>query len=120
MRHYFFYLMSSRSRALYSAITNSIHYRVSQHRRGEVAFTAKYRITRLVHVEVFSDVRDAIAREKQVKGWRRSKKIALIESSNPDWRDLAADWPLVPLRRTREQQLPPPSPRRFARGSGSG
>jgi putative endonuclease len=55
-------------------------------------FTTKYNIDRLVYFEVFSDVRDAIAREKQNKGWLRAKKIALIESVNPKWRDLSADW----------------------------
>ena len=52
-------------------------------------FTSKYNITRLVYWEVFKDIRDAIAREKEIKGWRRSKKIALIESMNPHWDDLS-------------------------------
>jgi putative endonuclease len=55
-------------------------------------FTSKYNVDRLVYMETFGDVRDAIAREKQIKSWRRSKKIALIKSMNPKWRDLSEDW----------------------------
>jgi len=55
-------------------------------------FTSKYNITRLAYYENYPDIRDAIAREKQIKGWRRAKKIALIESVNSEWRDLSVDW----------------------------
>jgi len=55
-------------------------------------FTKKYRITRLVYYEAYNDVRNAIAREKQIKEWRRSKKVVLIESQNPDWRDVSLHW----------------------------
>ena len=67
--------------------------RVSEHRQKLVpGFTSKYNVNRLVHYEWFENIRDAIAREKQLKGWRREKKVALIESKNPDWRDLSAEW----------------------------
>ena len=55
-------------------------------------FTSKYNVTRLVHAEEFGEVKDAIAREKQIKGWRRDRKIELIESVNPEWDDLADAW----------------------------
>jgi putative endonuclease len=66
---------------------------VSEHKRGFVSgFTRKYRITRLVYFEEFTDIRDAITREKEIKGWKRSRKISLIESHNPTWADLAENW----------------------------
>jgi putative endonuclease len=87
---YFVYLLASRSRVLYVGVTRDLAQRVWQHRSKEVpGFTSKYNVTRLVHFESFPTARQAIAREKQLKGWRRSKKIALIESGNPQWRDLA-------------------------------
>jgi len=74
-------------------MTNSIYRRVLQHKRGEVeGFSAKYDCTRLVYYEGFDDVRKAIDREKQLKRWVRRKKIALIESKNPRWADLAEKW----------------------------
>ena len=65
--------------------------RLCEHRAGMVTFTTKYRITRLIFVEPHDTAPDAIAREEQLKGWRRSKKIALINRSNPDWRDLSGE-----------------------------
>ena len=89
---YYVYILASRSRALYTGMTNNLAVRVAQHRDGLVCgFTATYRIHRLVHFETFRDVKAAIAREKQIKGWRRSKKAALIESRNRTWEDLAGD-----------------------------
>jgi putative endonuclease len=91
MRRYFVYILSSVSRTLYIGVTNDIERRVREHKQGLIpGFTAKYRINRLVYVEETTDVRDAIAREKQIKAWRRAKKIELIESVNPDWKDLSA------------------------------
>ena len=88
-RDYFVYLMASQSRTLYIGMTNNIRRRVQQHRDGTVAgFTSTYKISRLVHVERYGDVNGAIAREKQVKRWRRDKKIALIQGENPNWDDL--------------------------------
>jgi putative endonuclease len=91
MRRYFVYILSSVSRTLYIGVTNDIERRVREHKQGLVpGFAAKYRISRLVYVEETTDVRAAIAREKQIKAWRRAKKIELIESVNPDWKDLSA------------------------------
>jgi putative endonuclease len=92
-RAYYVYILASRSRALYIGVTNDIHRRVLSHREGSgSAFTSRYRIRRLVYVESTSDVRAAIQREKQLKGWVRRRKIALIESTNREWADLAATW----------------------------
>ncbi len=93
MRHYSVYIMTNRSRTLYTGVTNDLQHRVYEHRQKMGSkFTRKYNITRLAYYENYSDIRDAIAREKQIKGWRRAKKIALIESTNPEWQDLSADW----------------------------
>jgi putative endonuclease len=90
MRTYYVYIMASRSRVLYVGVTNALGRRVNEHQRGRNAgFTSRYRVTRLVYFEEFADIRDAIAREKAIKGWRRSRKIALIEARNPTWEDLS-------------------------------
>ena len=89
MRQFFVYILASRSRTLYVGVTNDLAKRLYQHRTGECAFTAKYRISRLVYIETASTPRAAIEREKQIKGYRRDKKIALIRSMNPTWKDLA-------------------------------
>ena len=86
------YIMTNKSGTLYTGVTNDLERRVLEHRRGLVrGFTRKYKMTRLLYYEVFEDIRDAIEREKQIKGWLRCKKIALIASINPDWRDLTED-----------------------------
>lgn len=91
--HYFVYIMSSSSGTLYIGITNNIYRRALQHKRGEIeGFAAKYHCIRLVYYESFDDVRKAIDREKQLKRWVRRKKIALIESRNPRYADLAEKW----------------------------
>ena len=92
MRNYYVYILANRSRRLYVGVTNNLLVRLARHRRGESEFTARYRITRLVYFEVTSQVTVAIAREKQIKSWRRAKKIALVQSLNSGWDDLAADW----------------------------
>jgi putative endonuclease len=85
--------MASASRVLYTGVTNDIQRRVTQHREKQVpGFSARYNVRELVYFEPFGDIRLAIAREKQIKGWLRVKKIALIESLNPSWRDLSAEW----------------------------
>jgi putative endonuclease len=91
---YWVYMMSNKTRStLYIGVTNDLLVRVAQHRRGEVAgFTRDYHCIFLVHCEHFRDIRDAIAREKQLKGWRREKKDALVAETNPRWDDLAAEW----------------------------
>ncbi len=93
MKRYWVYLLASSSRTLYTGVTNDLMRRVSEHKAGSGSkFTRKYRITRLVHYEETNDVRTAISREKQIKGWDRAKKVALIEVANPRWDDLAASW----------------------------
>ena len=90
---YFVYIMCSNSGTLYIGMTNSVYRRALLHKRGEIeGFAAKYNCTRLVHYEAFDDVTKAIDREKQLKRWARRKKIALIESRNPRWADLAEKW----------------------------
>ena len=89
-------LANTRSRrpVLYVGVTNDLRRRLFEHREQPIGFVAKYRIDSLVLVEAMSDVRVAIAREKQLKGWLRVKKIALIEQSNPTWADLGQRWEL--------------------------
>ena len=88
-RTFWVYIMASRSRVLYIGVTNDLDRRVDEHKQGVVAgFSQKYRVNKLVYFEEFADIRDAIAREKQMKGWVRSRKIALIEEQNPVWGDL--------------------------------
>ena len=92
-RVYYVYIASNQSRTLYVGVTNSIRRRIAQHKAGEVeGFTRRYHIGTLVHFEVFGDVHAAILREKQIKRWRREKKIALILRENPEWRDLSDGW----------------------------
>ena len=93
MKTYYVYLMASTSRTLYTGVTNNLERRVLQHRRKLLpGFTAHYNINRLVYFEVYGEIADAIAREKQIKSWGRMKKINLIESANRDWNDLSAGW----------------------------
>ena len=88
------YIMSSASRrALYTGITVHLNKRVFEHKNNLIeGFTSKYKCHRLVYFETFHNVVDAIAREKEIKGWRREKKNKLVESLNPEWKDLAKDW----------------------------
>ncbi len=89
---YFVYILASRSRTLYIGVTNDLRSRLAQHReRVPGSFTARYNIERLVHVERFQYIQNAIAREKELKDWNRTRKIALIESGNPTWEDLGRD-----------------------------
>ena len=90
---YFTYILASRSHTLYVGVTSDLHKRVFQHKwREHDGFTRRYNCDRLVWFESHQDVERAIAREKQFKGWRRARKIALIEKSNPAWIDLSRDW----------------------------
>ena len=90
---YFVYLMSNRSKTLYVGVTNSLIRRVREHRLGIGSqFASRYKVDRLVYYERFEDVHRAIGREKEIKGWLRVKKIALIVSVNPAWRDLSSEW----------------------------
>jgi putative endonuclease len=93
-RTYCVYILASRSRNLYTGVTGNLEPRMVEHRQGLVpGFTTRYRISRLVYFEFFSDVHAAIAREKEIKGWRREKKIWLIKRNNPTWADLAEKLP---------------------------
>jgi len=85
------YILSSIQRVLYIGVTANLDQRLGEHRSNLYpnSFTSQYRVYRLVHVEEYADMPQAIAREKQLKGWRRAKKVRLIESLNPDWTDLA-------------------------------
>ena len=97
---YFVYILSSKSRRIYTGVTGDLYRRVMQHKRGEIeGFTRRYKINRLVYYREFQYVRDAIRTETVLKGWLRSKKVALIERENPTWDDLADDWgkPWTPL-----------------------
>jgi len=101
-RLYYVYILASRSRTLYTGVTGDLQRRVYQHKEKTLeGFTSRYSVTRLVYYEVFGDPRLAIAREKQIKGWRRSKKVALINSLNPKWLDISEQLfrPTVPGRR---------------------
>ena len=93
MKSYYVYIMTNKSRTLYTGVTNNLERRVGEHKSKAIpGFTSKYNITQLVYYEEGSDINVAITREKQIKGWLRAKKIALIESINPEWRDLSEDW----------------------------
>jgi putative endonuclease len=91
MSNYYVYILASkRNGTLYIGVTNDIERRVAEHKQGvHDGFTKKYRIKLLMHIEWFSDIRDAIAREKQLKKWNRQWKLELIEEKNPEWVDLS-------------------------------
>lgn len=92
-RRYFVYILANENRTIYIGVTSDLTRRIQQHRAKTCAgFTAKYAVSTLIYFEEFGDIRDAIAREKQLKGFRRAKKVALIEVQNPHWEDLAAAW----------------------------
>jgi putative endonuclease len=99
------YILASRSRRLYVGVTSHLQRRWFEHFLGtNRGFTSRYRIDRLVYVETTQRMSDAIAREKQLKPWRREKKIALIEATNPPWEDYSIEWGW------REKQIPPLAP----------
>ena len=87
MRQYVVYILASRTRRLYIGITSNLHQRIEWHRLRRHGFTAKYNITRLVYCEYYQEVRYAIAREKQLKGWTRKRKLTLVSALNPTWDD---------------------------------
>jgi putative endonuclease len=93
MNTYYVYIMSNNTRTLYTGVTNDLIRRVYEHKNKLVSgFTQKYNLDRLVYYESTGDVRAALQREKQIKGWVRAKKVALIISRNPAWRDLSEGW----------------------------
>ncbi len=93
MKQYYVYIVTNKSRTLYTGVTNNLERRVYEHKHGFVpGFTKKYNVKRLVYFEATPDIQGAIAREKQIKGWLRAKKVALIESVNAKWEDLSTEW----------------------------
>jgi len=93
MKNYYVYIATNRSKTLYIGVTNDIIRRIWEHKNKVVkGFTHQYNIDKIVYVEQTNNVDDAIAREKQLKGWLRKKKVELIESINPSWDDLSKDF----------------------------
>ena len=90
MKEYYVYIMTNRSRTLYTGMTNDLVRRVHEHKEKRIpGFTKKYNVNKLVWFDMTNDVQAAIAYEKKIKGWLREKKVAMIESKNPGWKDLA-------------------------------
>jgi len=93
VKTYYVYIIASKSGTLYVGVTSNIKQRAYQHKNHLLpGFTDKYNVDRLLFVEKFGDAPSAIQREKQIKAWRREKKVHLIDSENPRWNDLSADW----------------------------
>jgi putative endonuclease len=93
MNQYYVYILASLTRRLYIGMTNDLERRIVEHKtKRNDSFTARYYINRLVYYETTPYINIAIEREKELKGWRREKKLALISADNPAWKDLAADW----------------------------
>jgi putative endonuclease len=89
---YCVYIMSKVSRMVYTGVINDLEARVFEHKPKRIpGYTQRYNLFKLIYFEAFGDIRDAVRREKQLKGWLRSKKVSLIESVNPRWKDLAED-----------------------------
>ncbi len=93
MRQYYVYILTNRKQGvLYTGVTNDLERRIYEHKNKLISgFASKYNLTKLVYFEETTDVNAAITREKQIKGWLRKKKVALIESKNPEWKDLSED-----------------------------
>ena len=90
---FYTYILASRSRVLYTGVTNDLARRVYEHKKKLVqGFTSKYNVNQLVYYEEYNHPEEAILREKQIKGWLRIKKIKLIEDMNPGWKDLSEGW----------------------------
>ena len=94
MKTYHIYLITNKNnKVLYTGITSNLERRIYEHKNKLVeGFTKTYNCTKLVHLEECNNVTDAIAREKQIKGWKRDRKNELVESINPEWNDLSEDW----------------------------
>ena len=93
MTDYYVYIMTNPSRTLYIGVTNDLERRVAEHKAmTSPGFTAKYKTSQLAYYESTPSREGAITREKQLKGWLRQRKVALIESANPEWRDLSDEW----------------------------
>jgi putative endonuclease len=93
LRAYAVYILTNHTGTLYTGVTGDLERRVWQHKQGHGStFTRRHKMDRLLYYETFGLVTDAAAREKQIKRWLRARKIALIATMNPEWRDLAEDW----------------------------
>ena len=93
MKTYYVYILSSKSGVLYVGITSDLFRRLYEHKNKLIdGFTKRYSVNRLVYFEETNDIQVALAREKEIKAWRRQKKIDLVKTSNPQWEDLAEDW----------------------------
>ncbi len=93
MKRYYVYILTSETGTLYIGVTNDIQRRIYEHKHGLIeGFTKKYSVTRLVYYEETPEINEAITREKEIKKWRRSRKIDLIKSMNSEWKDLSDGW----------------------------
>lgn len=93
MREYYVYILTNKSGTLYTGMTNDLTRRIWEHKKGDIpGFTENYRVNRLLYFEMTGNVNNAIAREKQIKGWSRKKKIELIQTLNPKWENLSLEW----------------------------
>jgi len=93
MKQYYVYIMTNQSGTLYTGVTNDLTRRIYEHKQGIGGqFTSRYRVTKLLYFEETRDILAAPAREKQLKGWRRARKLELITKDNPKWVDLSANW----------------------------
>jgi putative endonuclease len=92
-RYFVYILTNDRQTVLYVGVTDNLARRIGEHRAGFSSFTSRYNVYKLVYFEELHEINDAIAREKQIKGGSRRKKVALIDSMNPDWRDLSGELP---------------------------
>ena len=120
-KSYFVYIVASRSRTLYIGVTGRLIPRIREHREGtHDGFTAKYKCNRLIYYERFQYIQDAIAREKQLKGWRREKKLALMAQMNPGWIDLSERWrhPVPLYKWTAEERALAELRRRYQQNAG--
>ncbi len=95
--YYVYMLTNWNNRALHTGVTNNLERRISEHKnKVNKGFTAKYNVYKLVYLDCTGDIRAAIEREKQIKGWSREKKNEMVESINPEWRDLSEEWNMKP------------------------
>ena len=93
MKRYYVYILSSKTGTLYIGVTHDLQRRIFEHKHGLIeGFTKRYKVTRLVYYEETPEVNEAITREKEIKKWRRSRKIDLVKSMNSQWKDLSDGW----------------------------
>ena len=93
MKTYYVYIMTNHSGTLYTDVTDNLQQRIEEHKHDLVpGFASKYKVAKLDYYEEGNDANAALARKKQIKGWQRSKKVELIESKNPEWKDLSLGW----------------------------